>query len=60
MRKRKTREHIIADLRVNHLERFLLQDGHVPIGIKQVREIMLDFVRANRARFETRKRSRIP
>ena len=30
MRKRRTREHIIADLSVNHLERFILTAGHVP------------------------------
>lgn len=29
MRKRRTREHIIADLSVNHVERFVLRCGHV-------------------------------
>lgn len=29
MRKRRTREHIIADLSINHLERFVLRAGHV-------------------------------
>ena len=29
MRKRRTREHIIADLSVNHAERFILRSGHV-------------------------------
>lgn len=29
MRKRRTREHIIADLSVNHVERFILRRGHV-------------------------------
>jgi hypothetical protein len=28
MRKRRTREHIIADLSVNHVERFFLRGGH--------------------------------
>ena len=30
MRKRRTREHIIADLSVNHVERFVLLAGHAP------------------------------
>ena len=29
MRKRRTREHIIADLSVNYVERFTLRAGHV-------------------------------
>jgi hypothetical protein len=29
MRKRRTREHVIADLSVNHVERFVLRAGHV-------------------------------
>jgi hypothetical protein len=29
MRKRRTREHVIADLSVNYVERFILQQGHV-------------------------------
>ena len=29
MRKRRTREHIIADLSVNHMERFALRCGFV-------------------------------
>lgn len=29
MRKRRTREHVIADLSVNHVERFVLRSGHV-------------------------------
>jgi Domain of unknown function (DUF4365) len=29
MRKRRTREHIVADLSVNHVERYVLQGGHV-------------------------------
>jgi hypothetical protein len=28
-RKRRTREHVIADLSVNHVERFVLRQGHV-------------------------------
>jgi hypothetical protein len=27
-RKRRTREHVIADLSLNHLERFILEEGH--------------------------------
>jgi hypothetical protein len=30
MRKRRTREHMIADLSVNHFQRFILLSGHVP------------------------------
>lgn len=29
-RKRRTREHVIADLSVNHVERFVLEAGHTP------------------------------
>ncbi len=29
MKKRRTREHVIADLSVNHVERFILRAGHV-------------------------------
>ena len=28
-RKRRTREHIIADLSVNYLQRFVLEEGHI-------------------------------
>jgi hypothetical protein len=27
-RKRRTREHVIADLSVNYVERFILEEGH--------------------------------
>ncbi len=31
--KQRTRGHVIADLSVNHLERFILEEGHVPVRL---------------------------
>ncbi len=30
-RKRRTREHVIADQSVNHLERFIIDEGHTEL-----------------------------
>jgi hypothetical protein len=31
-RKRRTRQHVIADLSIHHVERFILEEGHTARG----------------------------